>query len=44
MSRKEELVSLYETHIAPVDREAGEFSSDDEVRMRLADVYIVNSA
>jgi hypothetical protein len=30
-SRKEELVSLYETHIAPVDREAGDFSSDDEV-------------
>jgi hypothetical protein len=31
MCRKEELVSLYEAHIAPVDRDAGDFSSDDEV-------------
>lgn len=30
-AKKEELVSLYETHIAPVDRDAGDFSSDDEV-------------
>jgi len=30
-AKKEEFVALYEEHVAPVDQEAGDFSSDDEV-------------
>jgi hypothetical protein len=30
-SRKDEFLALYEEHVKPVDEEAGEFSSDDEV-------------
>ena len=30
-SRKDEFLALYEEHVKPVEDEAGEFSSDDEV-------------
>lgn len=30
-ARKDEFVALYEEHVAPIDEQAGEFSSDDEV-------------
>jgi len=32
-ARKDEFLAMYEEHVAPVDREAGEFSSDDEVTL-----------
>ena len=33
MFRKEEFVAMYEEHVAPIDQDAGEFSSDDEVAL-----------
>jgi len=32
-ARKDEFLAMYEEHVAPVDRDAGEFSSDDEVTL-----------
>lgn len=32
-SKKEEFLAMYEEHVAPIDRDAGEFSSDDEVTL-----------
>ena len=34
VSRKDEFLALYEEHVKPVEDEAGEFSSDDEVISR----------
>merc|ERR1719374_213094 len=32
-ARKEEFIAMYEEHVAPLDHDAGEFSSDDEVSL-----------
>jgi len=32
-AKKEEFVAMYEEHVAPIDQDAGEFSSDDEVTL-----------
>jgi len=32
-AKKEEFIAMYEEHVAPIDQDAGEFSSDDEVTL-----------
>jgi len=35
-AKKEELVSLYEEHVAPLENGAGDFSSDDEISLNMS--------
>lgn len=43
-AKKDELVALYEEHVAPLEKDTGDFSSDDEVSLNISPTKRVSTA